>query len=81
MRQTYTIDGARAGSEVSVAEVNDRSEVVLTIRDGASVSAIHLNQAQFEELCGLKYKVDLKAPRIPEPPAPPAPLDIKEGQF
>jgi hypothetical protein len=67
MTKSYTITDPD-GDSIAVAETPAREEVLVTITQSDTVAQVRLNRDQFEDLCGLKYNIDVKTPA--PPPAP-----------
>jgi len=60
MRRTFHIDSsANETSKLNIAECHNNTHVVLSINNNDQTAEIVLDLNAFEELCGLKYSLDL----------------------
>jgi len=68
MRRTFHIDSSNnQSSTLNIAECNNNKQVILSINEGDKTAEIVLNYEAFEDLCGLKYSLDLvEAEQEPE---------------
>ena len=60
MLRTFHINSAiNQNSTLNISECNNNKEVTLSIKDGEQTAEIVLDYEAFEDLCGLKYSLDL----------------------
>lgn len=61
MTKSYTILGSD-GNHISASETDEREEVVIAIQQNdehGRIATVRLNKAQFDDLCGLKYSLQV----------------------
>jgi len=60
MLRTFHLDTSNEhSSRLNVAECSNNHYIVLSITDGEQSTAITLDYDQFNDLCGLRYSLDL----------------------
>ena len=60
MLKTFHIDSLNnQNSQLNIAECNDNTQIILSINAGEQTAEIVLDYDAFDDLCGLKYTLDL----------------------
>jgi len=68
MLKTYHINGTHNASErLNIAECDHNEHVILSIEQGEQRLAMTLNYQQYQDLCSLRYSLDLVEVEIPTP--------------